>query len=520
MGGPPGPPPPPGMGGPPPPPGMMGMGMGALPALPQVKPKDATRNFHFEAIQKKDLTSSIFISGKIVQTTHDIVKSLDLVALENMFTTKKVDTGATEKKEVAAKKEVITLIDGKRSYNVSLQLGSLRGISYEQVRDAVINLDETIINENNMGTLKQIVPTQEELDTVMGYDGDVNDLAEPDKFFRVMNGIPSLPERIEAWDFKMKFMGMISKIRPDMESMTKAAKEISTSEKFKKLLAIILTIGNFLNGANARKVVHGFKLKSLSKLNDTKSADGKSSLLQFIVSFIEQKHAEILDFPKELEHITPATRVLISGLEEDINECKKGLAAIKKQIKVAQEGGVEGDKFAEIMEPFFEKGQISLATVDEKWAEMIKELEKTAVLYNEDKKDLLKEPDKFFKTVDEFIGLFQKAAERNEQVKAAEAKRLKQEQEKLKKEQQKEEIKKSGVKDVISNRKTAAKEKSEGLGKDGRGVLDEKTKGLKNGTALRKNRAVDRSLNRIDSFADTGEVIDSNALNSAFSKKK
>jgi len=193
---------------------------------------------------------------------------------------------------------------------------------------------------------------------------------------------------------------------------------------------------------------------------------------------------------------------------------KKGLELIKKQIKNAQEGGVEGDKFPSIMEPFVEKGEISLATVDEKWADMFKELEKIAVLYNEDKKDLLKEPDKFFKTVDEFVVLFRGAAEKNKQVKLAEEKRLRQEEEKLKKEKQKEEVKKSGAKEVINSRKVATKEKSELLGKekDGRGVLEEKSKGLKNGTALRKNR-------RTDSFADTGEVIDSNALNSAFSKR-
>ncbi|KAL0481733.1 hypothetical protein AKO1_010407 [Acrasis kona] len=510
-----GPPPPPGMGGPPPPPGMMGPGMmaGGLPALPAIKPKEATRNFHFESIMKKDLNNSIFISGGVAAQSQAIAKTLNLGELELMFTTKKnepkSDAGA---KEVVQKKELITLIDGKRSYGVSLQLGSLRGLSYQQVRSAIVEMDEKVINDNNMGTLKQIAPTQEELDTVMAFDGPESDLAEPDKFFRVMNGIPDLPNRLEAWDFKLKFMGMISKIRPDMECLTLAAKELSTSDKFKKLLGIILTVGNFLNGQNARKVVHGFKLKSLSKLADTKSSDGKSSLLQFIVQFVQDKHREASEFSNDLQHVNPSTRVLISGLEEDVSECKKGLDLIKKQIKIAQEGNVENDQFVAQMQPFYEKSIADLSTIDDKWADMLKELEKTAVLFNEDKKDMLKEPDKFFKSVDEFMGLFQKAADKNEQQKKLEEKRIKQEEDRIKKEKLKEESKKAGASSAITAKKTAAKDKTDAL--VGRGVLDEKAKNLKNGTALRKKRTGGAGE------LEGGEAIDSNALNSAFSKFK
>lgn len=511
-----GPPPPPGFGGPPPPPGMGGgMMAGGLPTLPTSKPKEPTRNFHFESIMKKDLNASIFISGGIAAKSHSIIKTLDLTHLEQLFTTKKnepkVDPNAAPKAE---KKELITLIDGKRSYGVSLQLGSLRGLTYAQVRQAIISMDETMINDNNISTLKQIAPTQEELDTVMAYDGPDpdSDLAEPDKFFRVMNGINDLPNRLEAWNFKMRFMSLISKIRPDMECLTQAAKQLSNSEKFKTLLSIVLTVGNFLNAQNARKVVHGFKLKSLSKLGDTKSSDGKSSLLQFIVSFVQDKHDSVSEFYKDLDHVNPSTRVLITGLEEDVNECKKGLELVKKQIKLAEEAALEGDQFKTIMQPFYEKSMDAIATVDEKWSDMLKELEKTAVLFNEDKKDMLKEPDKFFKSVDEFIILFQKAAEKNDQQKKLEEKRLKQEEEKLKKEKLKEEGKKAGASSAITARKTAAKDKTDAL--VGRGVLDEKAKNLKNGTALRKKRT------NGPGDLDGGEAIDSNALNSAFSKFK
>lgn len=51
----------------------------------------------------------------------------------------------------------------------------------------------------------------------------------------------------------------------------------------------ILAVGNAMNGNNAGSVV-GFKLNSLTKLNQTKSADGKSTVLDYIVQVIKSNY--------------------------------------------------------------------------------------------------------------------------------------------------------------------------------------------------------------------------------------
>src|SRR5690606_17346009 len=101
----------------------------------------------------------------------ELFKTLDLDTITNTFAQRqKVVLGGggssgSGKQEPTV--QLVSLLDSKRAYNVSLQLGSIRGMTYEEIRDAIITLDETKINEQNILTFKQIAPTPEETDLVM-----------------------------------------------------------------------------------------------------------------------------------------------------------------------------------------------------------------------------------------------------------------------------------------------------------------------------------------------------------------
>lgn len=550
MGGPPPPPPPPGMGGPPPPPGapMFG-GFGFnLPQLPSVVPKVATRQFHFEGIARKDLAQTIFIKENIAEKTNEIINTIDIDDLQEMFATKASTLSAAPGAPAdnkPQKKELISLIDGKRSYNISLQLGSLRGLTYEDIRKAIIAMDETVINESNISTLKQIVPTAEELDQVLSYDGPKEDLAEPDKFFLVMNGIPSVLGRLESWEFKIKFMNMASAIRPDIENVTKACTQLKSSSKFKKLLTIVLAVGNFLNGKNKNRISYGFRLSSLLKLNDTRGSDGKTSLLQYIVDMISKNHQDIADFVEDLSFIPPAARVILTSMDEDISECKKSINRLEKELQIAEDAGIAGDKFVSVMKEFQEKAKNVIVTIDEKHADMMKLLEEVAILFNEDTKSLTKEPDEFFNTLNQFFVMWTQANEKNEAKRIAEEKKKKQEQVRKMREQQmagrhqklldaRQQIV-AAKKSEVDEKKKMKRMKSDALDstknggggsasvagdemKDGRGVVDNLGKNLKNGTLMRRSRRRRQQLG--GGLDDSFRSLNVNALNSAFSNQK
>jgi hypothetical protein len=498
MGGPPpppmmggGPPPPPMMGGGPPPPMMGGppmmgmgmMGMGGLPPLPSRAPKGPVRNFHFDVVGKQNLTKSIFITGNIAKDTNDIIKLLDVDMVEQMFTTKKADPGPNAAATQAPpKKEKITLLDPKRAYNISLQIGSLRGFTYVQIREALLLMDEAKINDGNIGTLNQIVPTDEEAQLCHEYEGD-DELQEPDIFFQKLFGATGLVERTETWAFKLRFPGLVANVTPDIQSVINACKELKNSKRLHKFLAVVLTIGNFLNGQNKRKVTHGFKLKSLAKLNDTKSADGKTSLLQFIATFIAEKYPDANGFYEDLTSMKSSSRVLIGALQDDIKTCKEGLANVQKHIKLREKDSLPEDRYIAVMQPFYEKGMESVAKLDEKMEEMMMILKEIASLFDEPEQDMLKEPDKFFQNIDGFVTLYTQADQKNAQIKEMEEKKKKQEEAKIKQEQARLE-----KQNALLAKATDAKKPKPIDEKNGRGALDQRAQDLRSGKLLRENR--------------------------------
>ncbi len=70
-------------------------------------------------------------------------------------------------------------------------------------------------------------------------------------------------------------------IRP--QDHAKAARELVNSRTLRLALCVALAAGNFLNHGSRLGAAAGFRLKSLNKLADSRSGDGKATLLQAVV---------------------------------------------------------------------------------------------------------------------------------------------------------------------------------------------------------------------------------------------
>lgn len=78
-------------------------------------------------------------------------------------------------------------------------------------------------------------------------------------------------------------------IEPRVKAVMEASREVARSRKLKKLLEIVLALGNYMN-RGARGNALGFRLASLNKLADTKSSAIKgTTLLHYLVEVIDKK---------------------------------------------------------------------------------------------------------------------------------------------------------------------------------------------------------------------------------------
>ena len=408
---------------PPPPGGFMVAKAPALPKLPDFKPKAKLRAFHFESVQNKSVTETIFAKQQLIEQTHTILRDLNSEEFEDMFGIKTGGAtggaGATE-----AKKEKITLVDPKRSHNISLQLGSLRGIAYPKLKQAILEMDETVVKPTNIGTIKQVVPTEEESQTCVDYEGDKDELQVTDLFFIEMHGVPRMVERCESWEFKMKFNETISGIKPTIATIRQSCKELQECEKFHKILAIVLTLGNYLN-ASSKKTSYAFKMKSLAKLSDTKAANGKSSLLTYLVKFVQEKYPELETFSEGLSAVSSSTRVMVGAIQDDIKQTNASITKLRALVEKCAQDELPGDKFASVMGDFLEEATSAIQAIEQQYADMMNEIKSVAVLFNEPESDLQKEPDKFFQQIDQFIKAFNDAKEKLKKEKEAEEKKRK-----------------------------------------------------------------------------------------------
>lgn len=84
-------------------------------------------------------------------------------------------------------------------------------------------------------------------------------------------------------------------------------------------------MGNFLNAENRRLgQATGFKLETLGKLNDTKTADNKRTMFEVIIEMIYDTKPELLKFTKaDVDLLSNGARVSLQTLEPELRKLQK-----------------------------------------------------------------------------------------------------------------------------------------------------------------------------------------------------
>lgn len=88
-----------------------------------------------------------------------------------------------------------------------------------------------------------------------------------------------------------------------------AAKEVHRSKRLKKLLEVILALGNYMNRGQRGNAV-GFHLASLNRIADTKSSVNRNmTLLHYIIETLSTRFKDALKLEEDLPHVKNAAKV-------------------------------------------------------------------------------------------------------------------------------------------------------------------------------------------------------------------
>jgi hypothetical protein len=111
-----------------------------------------------------------------------------------------------------------------------------------------------------------------------------------------------------------------------------ACDELSNSVRLRKLLGIVLNIGNRLNtaGVSSKQKAGAFKLESLLKLSQAKAFDKKTTFLHYIVLVVQRNNELLLRFKDDLPTVLKADKVFWDQCISDLEEVENQLENVRR----------------------------------------------------------------------------------------------------------------------------------------------------------------------------------------------
>lgn len=324
--------------------------------------------FHWSKIPDRSIDQSIW------KNLSDNSVKLDENELEMLFNKPSLSRAPIASSSPSAasaaaspKETVPQLLDPKRTQELAILLHQFNPLTPSQVVDALKSCDMSILNEERLKQLSAFVPTPEETETLLSFTGDRSKQTKQEQFYLELVEVPRLKERLKCLLFKTRSHEMMSYLESNYKTIQKACETVSTGKELKKLLELVLAIGNYLNGATNQGCAYGVKLDVLSKLcefkstpipkdakknennlasdspdktnnDDNKNAQpqwmqsGTITMLQYIVHVLRSKGG-VESFLSEMEVVKQAADMPLSALQQSAAELCDNMASVEKEMK-------------------------------------------------------------------------------------------------------------------------------------------------------------------------------------------
>ncbi|ETO07230.1 hypothetical protein RFI_30162, partial [Reticulomyxa filosa] len=172
----------------------------------KLNPKVPMKTLHWKGVNPAKMNGTIW--EDVTKLEDAIVeKTLNQSLVEEKFSAKaqpkkKPKKGGGGKKEET--KAAVELIEGKRSYNVLIGLSRFK-MSNEDIRAAVLSMNEEILNVDKLQMLIKYVPMPEEVQQIRDYTGEPEELAQCEQFFYQFVDMDNIKERLEMFSYKQTF---------------------------------------------------------------------------------------------------------------------------------------------------------------------------------------------------------------------------------------------------------------------------------------------------------------------------
>jgi len=211
----------------------------------------------------------------------------------------------------------------------------LRGIKKDSdfIKEALEKMKEDAFTLDELESLSQFIPTEEEKRDLLAFDGDYALLGNADKYFIEIMDIPNLQMRISSLIYKLSFSVSVAELKNKCEAFSAAIDITRNDKRFFAILETVLALGNYMNGSTRRGGTYGFKLSSLKSLQEVKSVKNSSlTLLHYIVDNLQSNSKDIIDIIYELDDIHAISKENIDDLITSVSKLSTGMKPIQDAL--------------------------------------------------------------------------------------------------------------------------------------------------------------------------------------------
>ena len=176
------------------------------------------QQIHLNKVSEDRLKGSLWAGGG---EDDDLAKG-DIAKLEQAFgrQSSSDDKGVRGVKEENKAPKNVSLVDAKRAYNVCISLAQFRGSfreDYDKLINAAVAFDEVSLDHEKVNNLRKILPTENELHSVMSWKGDEFKLGKCERFFRAAGRVDGVSSICEAFCIMLGFTEIVKDIREKLK---------------------------------------------------------------------------------------------------------------------------------------------------------------------------------------------------------------------------------------------------------------------------------------------------------------
>lgn len=302
-----------------------------LPIKKNFKQKSKLPALHWSILRPHQICGTIF--SDIYNNNNDnICKAINFNHFEDKFRIVDKQRGTqipiSTARNPIRMPNFVTLLESNRLRNVSILIRKLN-LNADVVVESINDFNFNQLKHENVELLTKLAPTDEEISSYRHYIDEQKDivlLSDEDKFLLKLSLVERLHVKLNVMEFMGNFNDRVNPLIVNICAISSASLSLKSSQKFKDIIEIILTFGNYMNGNKSTGYAYGFRMKgTLEKLNDIRSNDKKQSLLQYIVNDVIAQHfSQLLSFDTELLCMHTAAHVSMKNVANEVGNIQYG----------------------------------------------------------------------------------------------------------------------------------------------------------------------------------------------------